>query len=417
MKRPGVMRRPEYHARSHQNSRLSALKGISGHNESEHKYRNLFDNAPISLWEEDFSQVKAVMEAIRRTGVNDFRTYFDTHPEMVLELASLVRIMDVNLKTLELYRARSKREFQKNLNTFFCLESFDEVKEELVAIAEGRTEFEKESVNQNIDGEKLYIYLRWSAVPGYEGSLARVIICIMDITAQKLADERLAGTRNEFLSILSHDLKSPLASILAYTYLIGKIAKDVPDVSRNVAIVKDIGHFMLNIINNVVEADQIESDSVIYSFEDIPLSMLFRELSETFEGLASLKKITITWKCDNGTMVHIDSTRITRVFHNLIINALHHTLEGGRIEIEAATQGERVGLKVSDTGRGMSPEIKGRVFEKFAAGQKGQKGTGLGLYIVKKFLEGHGSSIDLESTPGKGTTFRFTLPLGASPGF
>ncbi|MDQ7826498.1 MAG: ATP-binding protein [Candidatus Eremiobacteraeota bacterium] len=383
--------------------------------EGEKKYRNLFENSPISLWEEDFSRIKQALEELRSTGVRDFRAWFDVHPESVLELASLVKIIDVNEKTLELYKAKNKKEFQKNLAIFFCLESYDEVKEELIAIAEGKTEFEKETVNQTLEGEKLHIYLRWTAVPGYEESLAKVIICIVDITSQKLAARRLESTRKEFLSFLTHDLKSPLASIMAYTQLIGRLVEDRPDVRKNVAIVKNVGNLMLNIINNVLEAEQIESERITYLREPMALMDVFNELLETFEGLANLKNIAISACCDRRLMVFIDRNRIIRVFHNLIINALHHTLEGGRIEISTVPSGDdkSVILRVSDTGTGIKPEIKERIFEKFVGSPGGSRGTGLGLYIVRSFLQGHGSTIEMESTPGRGTVFSFTLPIAA----
>jgi PAS domain S-box-containing protein/putative nucleotidyltransferase with HDIG domain len=159
--------------------------------ESEERHRVLFEESPISLWEEDFSAVKERLERLRRRGVKDFRAYFRSHPQAVAECAALVRIVDVNRATLALYGAKSKDDLLQNLALVFCDESYDHFREELTCIAEGKTNFDWEGVNQGLDGRRLHVSMRWLVAPGYEADLSKVLVSIIDITARKQAEATL----------------------------------------------------------------------------------------------------------------------------------------------------------------------------------------------------------------------------------
>ncbi len=172
----------------HAGERRAAGKALA---ESETHYRGLFEESPVSLWEEDFSAVKQRLERLRKRGVKDFRAYLKSHPNVVKECAELVRILDVNRTTLELYRAGSKEDLLKNLSTVLCDESYEQYREELVFIAEGRTRFGWEGINQALDGRRLDVSIFWSAAPGHESDQSKVIVSIVDITERKQAEEEL----------------------------------------------------------------------------------------------------------------------------------------------------------------------------------------------------------------------------------
>ncbi len=159
--------------------------------ESEVRYRRLFEDSPVSLWEEDFSAVKQHLEGLRRQGVIDFRAFLANHPEVVAECAALVKITDVNNATLKLYRADSKADLLKNLDRIFSAESYDFFLDQLVNIADGKTEFESEGSNQTLTGDKIDVILRWSAAPGDGDTWSRIIISLMDVTERKRAEEEI----------------------------------------------------------------------------------------------------------------------------------------------------------------------------------------------------------------------------------
>ena len=105
---------------------------------SERRYRGMFEDSPISLWEEDFSAVKKHLGRLRDSGITDFRTYFETHPETVRECAELVKIVDVNKETLEMFQAESKEALLANLVRVFGDQSYEVFREQLISLAEGK---------------------------------------------------------------------------------------------------------------------------------------------------------------------------------------------------------------------------------------------------------------------------------------
>ena len=157
---------------------------------SEARYRHIFQSAGVSIWEEDFSAVKAAIEDVKAQGVTDFREYLATHPDFILRAISLVKITDVNDTTLTLLRARSKDELVVSLHKVFLPETQEVFARELVAIAEGRTTFEAETVLQTMEGKRLGVFLTM-AFPADSAALDSVLVSMMDITERKRLDTEL----------------------------------------------------------------------------------------------------------------------------------------------------------------------------------------------------------------------------------
>ncbi len=157
--------------------------------ESEARYRSLFEDSPVSLWEEDFSAVKLQLDALRDEGIEDFRAYFASHPQTVLECIALVKIVDVNKATLNLFGANAKADLLQNLSQIIDDDSAQLFQNELISIAQGKSHFEWEGVNQTLDGRKIIVRLNLSAMPGYEDSMSKVIISMVDITAHMHAEK------------------------------------------------------------------------------------------------------------------------------------------------------------------------------------------------------------------------------------
>ncbi len=172
--------------------------------ESEKRYRSLFEDSPISLWEEDFSQVKRYIDKLKRKGVKDFRAYFENHPKTIKKYAALVKVLDINRPTLGLFKAKSKEELKRNLLKTFVEESYEAFKEELIAISDGKMVFETEAVNQTLKGEKNNILIRWTVAPGSEQTFSKVLVSIVDITEHKKADEALKESQNFLKEVIDH---------------------------------------------------------------------------------------------------------------------------------------------------------------------------------------------------------------------
>lgn len=185
---------------------------------SEMRYRELFENSPVSLWEEDFTGIYSRIEALQKEGVTDFRTYFYSHPEVVREWAGAIRVLDVNQATLDLYGANTKIELTSNLGQIMGLKAVPILTEELIAMAEGATGFTSNAVNYTMDGKELDLILSWKMSAGP----SRIIICILDMTGQRRAEEevkaqlqRMNALRAIDMSITaSLDLRSTLSVLL-----------------------------------------------------------------------------------------------------------------------------------------------------------------------------------------------------------
>lgn len=159
--------------------------------ESEKRYRNLFENSPISLWEEDFSAVQEKINSWKAKGIQDFENFLLNNPQEVQECAKLVRVVDVNTATLNLYKADKKETLFNNLPKILSDETLKDFRRELIQIAEGKTKFEWEGVNRTLDGEFININLSWAVVPGYEKDLSKVLISIVDISEQKRNEQAM----------------------------------------------------------------------------------------------------------------------------------------------------------------------------------------------------------------------------------
>jgi two-component system sensor histidine kinase/response regulator len=178
---------------------------------SETRYRGLFEDSPVSLWEEDFSAVLQYINSLKKKGVVDFHAYFHNHPKAVSKCVGLIKILDVNKATLSLFRAASKEELIENLDKVFRIETQEELINEFVIIAEGKTEFEWIGSNYSLAGDRKKVNLSWIAAPGYEQTLAHVIISMVDITETEKAKNEIRKQKQYFEMLF---VNSPVAIVV-----------------------------------------------------------------------------------------------------------------------------------------------------------------------------------------------------------
>jgi PAS domain S-box-containing protein len=158
---------------------------------SKRHYQALFEDSPISLWQEDLTDLRAYLKNLQEGGVRDFRAYFETHPEALQQCANLIQVVDVNRTTLKIYEADSKEQLLTTITSIFSPESYPAFKEVIIALAKGQTSFETETVSTTLTGKKNHILLRLRVLPGFENAGNEVLVSIVDITEQKRAAETL----------------------------------------------------------------------------------------------------------------------------------------------------------------------------------------------------------------------------------
>ena len=165
---------------------------------SESRLRGMFENSPISLWEEDYSQIKELFIRLRAEGVNDLNEYLSLHPEAVEQCMGMIRVLDVNQQTLEMFGAQSKEELTHNLDKIFRDEMRAHFQKELTDLWDGKLSHEAEGINYTLGGDPLYVHLHFSVFPGHEQTLGRVLVALEDVTARHKAEEylRYLGTHD-----------------------------------------------------------------------------------------------------------------------------------------------------------------------------------------------------------------------------
>ena len=177
---------------------LVAIEDITARKQAEGRTRALFEASPVSLWEEDYSDVKAFLDQLRLQGVTNLQIYLIGHPEAVTECMSLIKVLNVNRKTLELFRADSKEQLIGNLDKIFRDEMRTHFSRELLDLWNGNLVYERDGINYTLDGEALNIHLGFQVMPGYEQDFGWVMVSILDVTARRKAEDylRYLGTHD-----------------------------------------------------------------------------------------------------------------------------------------------------------------------------------------------------------------------------
>lgn len=237
---------------------------------------------------------------------------------------------------------------------------------------------------------------------------------------QKVNEElkRTDKAKDEFLSIVTHDLELPLVSVLGYSeVLLQGILGQISDKQKSaVEIIHKHGKLLQGMIDSILDYtrlafEKVKLESEVFSINSLMAEML-REMSLQFER----KKISVNASLPKeDIMVDADKGMVRRIFANLLGNAVRHTPEGGRIEVDIDKNEEMVRVSVQDNGAGISKKRLSKIFDKFYIIKDEQahlsRRLGLGLYIAKNFVEAHGGRIWAESEgEGKGAKFIFTLP-------
>ncbi len=239
-------------------------------------------------------------------------------------------------------------------------------------------------------------------------------------TAEQLRE--LDKLKSQFLANMSHELRTPLNSIIGFSRVIMKgIDGPVTDLQQqDLSAIYNAGQHLLNMINDILDISKIEAGKMELSFEDVNLKIVIESVMSTARGLVKDKPIKlITAVAEDLPIITADSTRIRQVLLNLISNSAKFTEEGSitvaaRQQISAENLPE-IYISVTDTGIGIPPEAQADLFEPFTqvdgSPTRKAEGTGLGLSITRLLVELHGGAIGVQSQPGQGSTFFFTLPL------
>jgi signal transduction histidine kinase len=249
----------------------------------------------------------------------------------------------------------------------------------------------------------------------YEARIAvcgpdEVVVIVRDITQRKEV-ERL---KDELVSTVSHELRTPLASVRGFTELM--LTRDfAPDKQREyLAIIRGEAERLTNLINDFLDLQRMESGRETYNFAAVPLVSFLRKSLDTFTVTNGAHTLRLDLP-DVAPVVMADAARLQQILINLLSNAVKFSPHGGEVILGARTQDDHALVWVKDQGVGMDPEVVAKVFDRFfRADNRATRnigGTGLGLTLVKEIVTAHNGHVWVESMPGQGSTFFFTLPI------
>ncbi len=372
--------------------------------ESEEKYRNLIENIDDFLFTLERSRI--FFKPVFYTGSVKKITGF-SQTEMNNDIKLLLRMIHPD----------------DLLNVKENLKNFSKSKIKMTA------ELEFRIINKQ--GNVVWVRNKLTVVRDEKGDVQKVYGLVSDISLRRKAEEdlkkstqnliKLNETKDRFITIISHDLRTPFSSILGFTDLL--LNDDtLNDKERNqyVSYIRESSNAMLSLVNSLLDWTRLQTGRIRFEPERIETSGIILRSINALAGAVFQKNISIRSTVQENLFVYVDKDLINQVFNNLISNAIKFTREGGSITISASpSQYTRFyEFSVKDTGVGIKSEDTKKLFgvdTKFTTeGTAGEKGTGLGLSLVKEIIEKHGGTIRVESEPGSGSDFLFTIPVAAA---
>ena len=278
-------------------------------------------------------------------------------------------------------------------------------------------------------GGALALLLGWLALASVERSLSlrdRAHALLEKSEHQLREQARLLEVRNaevlratelksEFLANMSHEMRTPLSTVLGFSeVLTEELEGPLNERQKHFAelIHRDAMH-LLNLVNDILDLSKIEAGRIELQREEFEISPAVEEVLASIRPRGASKSIDIEWQAPPSIALQADRVRFKQVMYNLLSNAVKFTPEGGRVRIAAAQNNGVVEISVADTGVGIPREEQTAIFDPFyqaAHSKLMHEGTGLGLAITKRLIEQHGGRLWLESDPGNGSLFTFTLP-------
>jgi signal transduction histidine kinase len=275
----------------------------------------------------------------------------------------------------------------------------------------------------HVKGHWLIIETRGRLLDGEDGQSPRAVLISRDVTeavafeealaAAKEEAERANAAKSEFMSRMSHELRTPLNSVLGFAQILQMELESKEDLELVDHVYKS-GQHLLTLINEVLDISRVESGNIGLSPEPVLLQELVNECLDIIGPQAKEREVGISYSDSFDYTVMADQLRLKQVVLNLLSNAIKYNRSHGSVTLHCSKGLRCVRFSVTDTGFGIAPDLRERLFTAFDrldAESRGIEGTGLGLTLSKTLVEAMGGTLGFETVVDEGSTFWFELPL------
>ena len=360
---------------------------------------------------------------LNRLDAEAFRLLVDSVKDYAIFMLDVEgRIRSWNAGARELKGYSEEEVLGRHISTFYTDEDRrGGLAEKLLRRAEAEGRVEDEGWRVRKDGTRFWADVVITALRDAKGKLVGFAKVTRDLTERRRAEEerrRLIQAReairlrDEFLTIASHELKTPLTAIqLQLQNLAHRLAEN-PEISKRIVRAKRSGDRLAALIDSLFDVSRIATGRYELRLEPFDLSCVVLQVVETFQGTAASVGSTLSVKTPGAVQGTWDRVRIEQVLANLISNALKYGA-AAPVDVTLSREREEAVIEVRDQGPGIPPEDLKRVFDRFerASSPRHFGGLGLGLYVTREIVRAHGGSVDAVNNPDKGATFRAILPL------
>lgn len=398
---------------------ISGLKSVD--------YKNIFDSANVALWIEDASLLKSEIEAIRKRGVYNFRTYLTRNPAELHRLIDLIRVVDVNEKALALYQVKSKTQIEKGIRSLLHNESFGHVREELLSFIEGGSTYEYESEKRTFHGELIATHIK-TVIPQESLETWNLwFVTINDISDKRRLEKKMFEQQVEFdsvtlfrnkqLSAVSHDVRNQLGNLLGFSEILIERFYEMSDTKKldYIRLMNQITKQTHELLHNLLNWTRIKEDKFLLDKTEFRFADLFEESEYQLSYLLQAKNISVKLYDEQNMLLFADYNILSFVVRNILGNAVKFSKANSHIEVLVGKASGKVVIVVKDFGVGMSEEEIAGIYNntpaaKNTVNESSSKGAGLGLILCRDFIKLHGGSISVKSEKEIGTTFTILIP-------
>lgn len=381
------------------------------HAEAE-RFQSVLDLAPIAIWEQDWSEVVARLDALRERGVSDLRDYLDTDMDEFFALAKSIRFTNVNPAALKIIGAETR---QQAFASVITRDSPPEVIGSLIAQFEalwlGHDHVSVDFVGRRVDGEPIDITLIWGVGRSADGSIdpSRVIVVLADVTEARNAQRHLASlieSKDELVASVSHELRTPISSIMGMAYELHDRASDFSESERQelLSLIAEQSREVANIVEDLLVATRADIETLAIHHEAVAV---VDEVRRIVAADKMDEKVTVSSESD--VVAWADPLRLRQILRNLLSNARRYG--GDTVNIIVRGDTDRVVVSVADDGPGVPPEEEEEIFLPYTRSRTDEAmpgSIGLGLPVSRRLARLMGG--DLVYRFDGGSVFELSLP-------